>query len=208
MTKYKNMTDQPTNLAEYKQCRCVQETSVHPCFFLFLISFSTLTTDLPYRSFLLLRKEDASPQFNLIASRFMDLDLDFFVDKAVNERKGFLIECILTYDFDHALQSNLDLGPMPRFRRVHNEALSMDQIRILQENKRDCFKEPAKLVSSHEENVQVIDFVDVLLYQVLFQSCLIVEVLSVTAFETAPYLRDYIGEYRTDSIYHTEINNF
>ena len=122
----------------------------------------------------------------------MDLDLDFFVDKAVNERKGFLIECVLTYDFDHALQSNLDLGPMPQFRRVRNSALSLDQMRILQENNRNCFNEPAKLISSHEDNVKVIDFVDVLLYQVLFQSCIIIDVLSVTTFETAPYLRKYI----------------
>ena len=153
---------------------------------------------MPYQSFLLLHKEEASPQFKLIASRFKDLDLDFFVNKAVNERKGFLIECVLTYDFDHALQSNLDLGPMPRFRRVPNTALSMDQVRILQENKRNCINEPAKLISSHEENVKVIDFVDVLLYQILFQSCIIVDILSITTFETASYLRAYIGEYTSE----------
>ena len=147
---------------------------------------------LPYKDFCLLTKEEASPQFRFLAERLKKADVDFFLDKAKNERKSFLFEVILSYNFQDSLQSSIDLGCFPYFKKVSNSELTRDQQDQLAGSKRNCSREPAKLVSTHENGRIVVDFVDNLIYLLTFHSCYVVEVLSVTSFTTAPFLAEYI----------------
>ena len=160
--------------------------------FPFFLYFSALQTLLPYRNFVLLTKDGNSPQFKYIADKLREVNIEFFVNKAENERKSFLFEVVLSYNFKASLQSSIDLGCFPFFKNVANSELSSDQQRHLAQTKRDCSREPAKLVSTHENNRVVVDFVDNLLYLLRFHSCYIVDVLSITVFETAPFLADYV----------------
>ena len=154
--------------------------------------FSALQTLLPYKNFVLLSKSEGSPQFIHLAKQLKKANVTFFESKATAERKSFLFEVVLSYNFKDSIQSSIDLGCFPSFKNVANTELSADQQAHLAQTKRDCFCEPPKLVSTHENNRIVIDFVDNLLYLLCFHSCYIVDVLSVTVFDTAPFLADYI----------------
>ena len=153
---------------------------------------SALQTELPFKSFLLMEAKDDSPQFRFLAKKLKQIDVDFFMDKAIHEKKSFLFEVVLDYNFEDSLGNSIDIGLFPSFRTVGNQDLSEDQQEHLRSVGRNCQKEPPKLVSAHKRNHLTIDFVDNLLFLLTHMSCVIVEVLSITSFYTAPFLSDYM----------------
>ena len=139
-----------------------------------------------------MKKEDQSPQFLFIAKQLKKVNIDFFINKAKSEKKSFLFEVILSYNFLDSLGNSIDLGCFPFFKNVANEDLSMDQQNELLKSKRNLIREPAKLVSTHENSRRVVDFVDNILYMLTHHSCKVLDVLSITSFETASFFAEYV----------------
>ena len=155
---------------------------------------SALQTELPYRDFVLLQKEDNSAQFRYISEQLKKMNIAFFVEMATREKKSFLFEVVLDYNFEDSLGSSIDLGVFPYFKKVNNQELTQDQQDVLSGLSRNCDREPAKLVSAHRQKHHVTDFVDNIAYLVYLHSCRITEVLSIVSFRTAPFLRDYVQQ--------------
>lgn len=155
---------------------------------------SALQTELPYRDFVLLRREDNSVKFRYISKQIRKMNMNFFVEKATQEKKSYLFEVVLDYNFRDSLGSSIDLSVFPYFKRVKNHELTQDQQNVLDGLSRNCDREPPKLVSAHRRKHHVTDFVDNIAYLVYFHSCQITEVLSIVSFRTAPFLQHYVQE--------------
>ena len=90
--------------------------------------FSSLESYIPVSGFRMLRKEDRSPEFHLIAEKLRSLDFDFFLERATYQKQGFVFEATLRYDVNSAMRNNVDLGLLPYLAKINVKDLSDDQI--------------------------------------------------------------------------------
>ena len=146
---------------------------------------------LPYKDHKLIRKEDNDVIFAMVTKKLMNADLDWFRDKAVEEKISYYIEIQAGYSFPHSLYHSIDLGMFPQFHRVDPSQLTAAQQQYLQTSKRKLEKEPAKLVSLHKDGI-ITDFVDNLLYMVLFHSVIIRDVLTIVQYTCADFMCSYM----------------
>ena len=105
---------------------------------------------LPVRGFHILRREDNSTHFQYLARQLQDINVDFFHQAATVDKRGFIYDCTLDYDFDASVGNSVDLGSFPYLRRVHIHELGPDQQRDSVHMGRTKLSESPKLVSMHE----------------------------------------------------------
>ena len=139
-----------------------------------------------------MRKEDNNVLFNLIAKKFLENDLDWFRDKAVEENISYYIQIQAGYSFVDSLAHSIDLGPSPRFHRVDPSELTASQQAYLRGSKRKLEKEPPKLCSLHQEDCTITDFVDCLFYMRMFHSIIVKDVLVIVQYTCANFLAPYM----------------
>ena len=151
-----------------------------------------MQTFLPYKEYQLWRKADNNVMFAFIAQKLMEVDVQFFRDKIVEERIAFYVEVRLGYDFSRSLGHSLDLGTSPRFYRVDPSQLSASQQAYLRDNKRKLDKEPPKLCSFHQQDTVLVDFVDCLLYFILNHSVIVLDVLTIVQYKCADFMYNYM----------------
>ena len=153
---------------------------------------SCLLSHLPFKDFQVLRNEGQSLLFQEIAKNLRALNLEYFVETATEQQKGMLITCQLDFDKDLALKTSMDLSMFPHFKKVTADLLTHDQQKQAVELKKPIDRDPAKLVSSMEKR-EVTDFVDNILFLLIHQSCVLVEVKEIVIYRQAPFFRDYIN---------------
>ena len=148
----------------------------------------------PYDQFRLLQKFDKSVKFALLAKKIMELNVEFFHEKATQENISYLVKVQVTYDLDSSVTHSLDLGPFPILKSCSASELSNDQQASLLANKRihTLSREPPKLVSVHEDNVQLTDFVVNLLYLATHHSVIITSVDSIVEFRVRDIFTPYM----------------
>ena len=151
---------------------------------------SVLETELPYKNFLLLEKEENSPQFTYLAKQLQNTNIDFFVRQAQKYKRSFLFEVKITYDFEQSIFNSICLNAFPFFKKINISDLAKDQQAYLFAQGKSKFC-PQKLVSTHEDRV-LVEYIDCLIYMITHHHCQIVDVLSVVVFETSNYMKPYI----------------
>ena len=139
-----------------------------------------------------MKKEDNNVMFAMVAKKLLDADLDWFRDKAVEENISYYIEIQAGYSFSHSLYHSIDLGMFPQFHRVDPSQLTNTQQQYLHTSKRKLEKEPAKLVSLHQEDCTITDFADNLLYMIMFHSVIIRDVLTIVQYTCADFMCNYM----------------
>ena len=157
---------------------------------------------IPYKGYILMEKSENDVKFQYLAKQVKNLNVDFFFQQIMERKKSYFVRVIMSYHFEESLASSLDLGTFPRMRQCNFEELSQDQQTYLTNNKKNISKDPPKLVSSHEKDVERADFILALLYMCMHQSCIIVDVLSIVEFQVAdvfsPWV-DYLQKKRAES---------
>ena len=148
---------------------------------------------LPYKNFEYLDQYQRPTHFNHIVRQLSDLNIDFFVEKSVYEQKGFLVTCTLGYNFQDSLENTIDLSCFPKYQRVSMDQLTRDQIWSFNNESRNIEKDPAKLISSYENENLVTDFIDNIIYLLINHSCSILSVESVIVYEHSSFMLEYMN---------------
>ena len=148
---------------------------------------------IPYKCYILMEKREHDVKFQYLAKQVKNLNVDFFLQQIMERKKSYFVRVILSYHFEKSLALSLDLGTFPRMRQSKLEELSQDQQRYLKDHKKNPSKDPPKLISSHEKDVERADFILSLLYMCTNQSCFIVDVLSIVEFQVADVFSPWVN---------------
>ena len=148
----------------------------------------------PYDRFQLMEKFDKSIKFAYISKQILDLNVGFFHDKITQEKISYLIRVRVTYDLNSAVTHSLDIGPFPILKTCSASELSNDQQASLQANRRlvGIEPEPPKLVSVHQDDTEVNDFVVSVLYMATHHSLIITSVESIVEFRVRDIFTPYM----------------
>ena len=157
---------------------------------------SSLTTFLPYRNYRILRPEDPSLEFTEIVANLTKLNIDFFHELSTIRKTGLLLDLEIDYDHTESLLTSLDFAMFPSFKAVEMSELSEDQQRQALKMNKKLNREPPKLVSTMERR-QAIDFIENFLFLIVHQSCRIVKVNLIVAYEHSDYFREYLSFLQT-----------
>ena len=152
---------------------------------------SCLLTMLPYKDYQTLKNDGQSLLFQEIVKNLQSLNLEYFLEMAVEKKQGMLITCRLDYDKNLALKTCLDFSMFPHFKKVRADQLTNEQQNQAIQLRKKIDKEPPKLISSMETR-QVIDFIDNILFLLVHQSCVLVEVEEIIIYRQADFFRPYV----------------
>ena len=151
---------------------------------------ATLLGYLPHSKFTLHDKEDSAVELDLIKDMLLATNVDFFHEELTRHNQGYHLKVEMKYDLD--LLRNLDLAHFPIRRTIDTEDLSSQQQRTAVRYKRNISREPAKLVSESPQKPFIYsDFVENILYLILFNGAQITNVLEMIMFKSYPYMKDY-----------------
>ena len=154
---------------------------------------SCLQTPLPFRNFITLLREDNSSKFQHISKQLIGGNSDYFADKAKYEATGFFFECTMGYNHEDSLHISLDLSGFPSLKKVTPEDLSNDQKRDFIAKQMNSTRALPKLVSTLENDMQISDFSDSILFLIINQCCYIKEITSITIFEQQAFMSEYMN---------------
>ena len=142
---------------------------------------------LPYDQFRRMDKIDKSVKFLFLCQQLMNLNFDFFQDQVETKRISYLFKVVVSYDLDNSVGHSVDLGPFPKLKSCILSELSKDQQNELLTSRQqgEHHRQPPKLVSVHEDNVELTDFIFNLIFLVTRQSLIIKSVESIVEFRVA-----------------------
>ena len=141
-----------------------------------------------------MEKENQSPKFCFLAQQILNLNLPFFERQVLQEKKTYFCHVKISYNFEASLSHSIDLGPFPIVKKCQSmDELTLDQQKYLIDNKKNISKAPPKLISAHEKDGELSDFIVGLLYVCVHHSCQIVDVLSIIEYEVADVFGPWVG---------------
>ena len=153
---------------------------------------SCLTCNMPYDEFRILNESTDSIQFHEISQKLIDVDYEYFEAMATEKGIGMLITCDMTYHREECLKTSLDFSAFPSFIKVNESDLTADQMIEAQRLHKTISKEPAKLVSTMSDRLELVDFVDNIMYAQIMMSCQVVKVKEIITFKQSDYMASYI----------------
>ena len=163
-----------------------------PSFFFPRYSYpAILSTSLPHSQFSFLSKEHNSAMFYYLSKKLRALDVDFFLDMA-KANIGYVFEVVLSFDIREALPVNLELCNLPFLKGISEAELSQDQIRSARTMGRKITKERPKLVTTLIKNHEIVDFIENILYVLIFHNLQLIKIRSIVMFRSYPYFNEYI----------------
>ena len=155
-------------------------------------SVSSLESFIPVSGFRMLRKEDRSPEFHLIAEKMRSLDFDFFLERATYRKQGFVFEATLRYDVNSAMRNNVDLGLLPYLAKINVKDLSDDQIQDALKIGRTVNSSATQLVSNHRQDHDVCDFTTSMFYMLVNCSCYITDIRTIITYQHESLMTEYL----------------
>ena len=154
--------------------------------------FSSLESYIPVSGFRMLRKEDRSPEFHLIAEKLRSLDFDFFLERATYQEQGFVFEATLRYDVNSAMRNNVDLGLLPYLAKINVKDLSDDQIQDALKIGKTVNSSATQLVSNHRQDHDVCDFTTSMMYMLVNCSCYITDIKTIITYQHERVMTEYL----------------
>ena len=151
-------------------------------------------TPLPYRNFSILDSENNTPTFRYISKQLMAGNCAYFADMAKYENKGFFIECSMTYNHEDSLEFSIDLSGFPALKRVTMDMFTSDQKQDFLAKGINVDKTLPKLVSTFDQNMEICDFSDCILFLVVQGCCKITRIESITIFEQRRFMSKYMDK--------------
>ena len=153
---------------------------------------SCLQTPLPYANFSILDSEDNSSAFQFISEQLKKGNCSYFADKAKYENKGFFFECLMSYNHDDSLECTIDLSGFPALKHVTMDMLTPDQKQDFLSKGFNIDRAPPKLVSTFDENMEICNFSDCILFLIVQMCCKVKQVKSITIFEQHRFMSTYM----------------
>ena len=132
------------------------------------------------------------PNFQFISERLTSLDVEWFCHQAEQEKKGYIFEVTLDYDYQTSLCSSIDLGAIPFLRKCHMSELSVEQQEDLISQGRKPNHSAIQLTSNHDIEHLRVEFSYNLIYMMLNQGFSVKKIHCILSFTTENLLGDYL----------------
>ena len=153
---------------------------------------SCMTCSLPFDGYQILNEATNNVLFEEICQNLIAVNFEYFEALATERNVGMLITCDMTYDREECLKTSLDFSAFPSFVKVAESDLTDDQIDEAKKLHKNLSKEPAKLISTMSDRLELVDFIDNLLYAQIMMSCKVVRVKEVIMFKQSNYMASYM----------------
>ena len=155
-----------------------------------------LSTSLPHSGFTFFSQEENSTMFDYLCKKLRCLDTTFFLNMA-RKNMGYVFDVVLSFAIEEVLPTNIELCSLPYLKGVSEEHLSLDQANAAIKMGQRLRRERPKLVTSLEPEQEVTDFVQNILYLMIFHNLRLLKISSVICFRSYPYFNNYIQKLQT-----------
>ena len=155
-----------------------------------------LSGSIPHSGFTIFSQEENSTMFDYLCKKLRCLDTTFFLNMA-RKNMGYVFDVVVSFALEEVLPTNIELCSLPYLKEISDEHLSSDQADAAIRMGRRLRRERPKLVTSLEPEQEVTDFVQNILYMIIFHGLRLVKISSVICFRSYPYFNNYIQKLQT-----------
>ena len=151
-----------------------------------------ISSAVPHKGFVTYKSESNSPTFQLLNDRLLANDTEFFKNELEQFGNGYLIEATFEFNFESSLSHSIDLGSLPFLKLVQLYELSRDQIDDARRAKKNVTSGGPKLVSSHQSNHRIVDFVANFFFSTSFLSLKCQKIHQIIRYKAGNILGPYL----------------